>query len=212
MLATHWNGRDWGAASKSARLKCTDKFMLTYFRLTAGRFRGNSCIVVLWVACELLQFAAISRPAWLELFVDHTHTHSMKNLRWQPHWLPRLTSLPRKSRDWWRTRDSLGQRTENKNFFCLFPFFYLIKSQISDSFVNHFDGHLAYLLKTLDFSFNSTETVRLIRDGEKEGGRGMEGGGGGGREIYLSLHCHRQNDSCGIKMGSNMAAILMFQY
>ena len=26
-----------------------------------------------------------SRPAWLELFVDHTHTHSMNNLRWQPH-------------------------------------------------------------------------------------------------------------------------------
>ena len=32
-------------------------------------------------------------------FVDHTHTHSMNNLRWQPHWLPRMTSLPRKSRD-----------------------------------------------------------------------------------------------------------------
>ena len=29
------------------------------------------------------------------------------------------------------------------------------------------------------------------------------GGGGGEREtIYLSLHCHHQNDSC-IKMGSN---------
>ena len=36
-------------------------------------------------------------------------------------------------------------------------------------------------------------TIRLIRDGEK----------GGQREIiYLSLHCHHQNDSC-IKMGSN---------
>ena len=37
--------------------------------------------------------------------------------------------------------------------------------------------------------------------------RGMEvggvGGGGGEREIiYLSLHCHHQNDSC-IKMGSD---------
>ena len=31
--------------------------------------------------------------------------------------------------------------------------FYFIKSQTSDSFVNHFDGHFAYL-KTLDFSFN----------------------------------------------------------
>ena len=35
----------------------------------------------------------------------------------------------------------------------------------------------------------------------------MEGGygGGGSREIiYLSLHCHRQNDSC-IKMGSDVS-------
>ena len=29
-------------------------------------------------------------------------------------------------------------------------FFYFIKSETSDSFVNHFDGHFAYL-KTLDF-------------------------------------------------------------
>ena len=50
----------------------------------------------------------------------------------------------------------------------------------------------------------STETIRLIRDKEKGGKGGMEvGGGGGGMEIiYLSLHCHHQNDSC-IKMGSN---------
>ena len=49
----------------------------------------------------------------------------------------------------------------------------------------------------------STETIRLISDGEKGGG----GGGGvwrwGESEIiYLSLHCHHQNDSC-IKMGSD---------
>ena len=37
----------------------------------------------------------------------------------------------------------------------------------------------------------STEIIRLIRDGEK-----------GGEIIYLSLHCHHQNDSC-IKMGSD---------
>ena len=44
--------------------------------------------------------------------------------------------------------------------------------------------------------------MRLIRDREKGGG-GMEVGGGGEREIiYLSLHCHHQNDFC-IKMGSN---------
>ena len=42
---------------------------------------------------------------------------------------------------------------------------YFIKSETSDSFVNHFDGHFAYL-KTLDFYFNdvmefiSKESVR----------------------------------------------------
>ena len=40
--------------------------------------------------------------------------------------------------------------------------------------------------------------MRLIRDGEKGGGCR-----GGKREIiYLSLHCHHQNDYC-IKMGSD---------
>ena len=41
----------------------------------------------LLVSCySLLQH---SEPACLELFVDHTHTHSMNNQRWQPHWLSR---------------------------------------------------------------------------------------------------------------------------
>ena len=45
----------------------------------------------------------------------------------------------------------------------------------------------------------SAETIRLTRDGEKGGGVGRWGE----REIiYLSLHCHHQNDSC-IKMGSD---------
>ena len=40
-----------------------------------------------------------------------------------------------------------------------------------------------------------------MRNGE--GGMEVGGGGGGKREIiYLSLHCHRQNDSC-FKMGSD---------
>ena len=43
--------------------------------------------------------------------------------------------------------------------------------------------------------------MRLIRDGEK--GRGGYGRGGGERDIiYLSLHCHHQNDFC-IKMVSD---------
>ena len=40
--------------------------------------------------------------------------------------------------------------------------------------------------------------MRLIWDGEKGGG----GEGGEGEIIYLSLHCHHQNDFC-IKMGSD---------
>ena len=35
----------------------------------------------------------------------------------------------------------------------LYIFFNFIKSETNDSFVNHFDGHFAYL-KTLDFYFN----------------------------------------------------------
>ena len=42
---------------------------------------------------------------------------------------------------------------KNQHFF--FFIFYFIKSQTIDSFVDHFDGHFAYL-KTLDFSFNMT--------------------------------------------------------
>ena len=38
-----------------------------------------------------------------------------------------------------------------------FIFFYFIKSETSDSFVNHFDGHFAYL-KTLDFYFKNPKT------------------------------------------------------
>ena len=47
---------------------------------------------------------------------------------------------------------------------------------------------------------NVHRTIRLIRDGEK-GGKGVWRLGE--REIiYLSLHCHHQNDFC-IKVGSD---------
>ena len=42
------------AARKSACLNCIN----FHFRLTAGRLRGSSCIVIPGVVCELLQFAA----------------------------------------------------------------------------------------------------------------------------------------------------------
>ena len=45
-----------------------------------------------------------------------------------------------------------------KHFFFFFSFF---KSETSDSFVNHFDGHFAYL-KTLDFYFNTSIVLAEI--------------------------------------------------
>ena len=49
----------------------------------------------------------------------------------------------------------------------------------------------------------STETTRLIRDGEKGDRRGKRVWRWGKREsIYLSQRCHHQNDSC-IKTGSD---------
>ena len=54
VLATQM-GKHFGAARKSDRLNCIN---LIHFRLTAGRLRGSSCIVIPGVVCELLQFAA----------------------------------------------------------------------------------------------------------------------------------------------------------
>ena len=45
-------------------------------------------------------------------------------------------------------------------------------------------------------------------DGEKRG-RGMEVGGRGREILYLSLHCHHQNDFC-ISGWAAMRVILMF--
>ena len=57
--------------------------------------------------------------------------------------------------------------------------------------------------KVYTWCLTSTETTRLIRDGEN--GRKGYGGRGRGREIiYLSLHCHHQSDFC-IKMGSEVS-------
>ena len=44
-----------GAARKSAHLNCIN---LIHFRLTTGRLRGCSCIVIPGVVCEFLQFVA----------------------------------------------------------------------------------------------------------------------------------------------------------
>ena len=66
------------------------------------------CLWVVTVCCHTVGWHGRAFCRW------HIYTFS-ENLRWQLHWLPRLTSLLRKSRDWWRTQDSnLGQPTENK--------------------------------------------------------------------------------------------------
>ena len=57
----------------------------------------------------------------------------------------------------------------------------------------------------VQYCFTSTETVRLIRDGEK-GGKGVWKWGA--REIiYLSLHCVHQNDFC-INVGSDESHLM----
>ena len=59
---------------------------------------------------------------------------------------------------------------------------------------------LIRLLYGRALGLTSTEAIRLIRDGEKEG-KGVWRWGK--REIiYLSLHCHHRNDFC-IKMGGD---------
>ena len=73
-----------------------------------------------------------------------------------------------------------------------------------------YNAAAAHVLVSKHWCLTSTETIRLIRDGEK-GEEGAWGGGGAEREIIcLSLHCHHQNDFC-IMMGSDVRAILMFQ-
>ena len=101
-----------GAARKSDRLNCIN---LIHFRLTAGRLRGSSCIVIPGVVCELLQFAATQQAGIVNFFVDHTHTQFTEESKVATALTSQTDVTSGKSRDWWRTRDcSLGQPTENK--------------------------------------------------------------------------------------------------
>ena len=57
----------------------------------------------------------------------------------------------------------------------------------------------------MDLSLNMVLNIHRNHkayQGRGDGGRGYGGGGGVGGIIYLSLHCHDQNDFC-IKMGSD---------
>ena len=62
-----------------------------------------------------LRIVTVRGNTVVNFFVDHTHTQFTEESKMATALTPRLTSLPGKSRDWWRTRDcSLGQPTENK--------------------------------------------------------------------------------------------------
>ena len=47
-----------GVMRRSKKVSSLELYKLIHFRLTAGRLRGSSCIVIPGVVCELLQFAA----------------------------------------------------------------------------------------------------------------------------------------------------------
>ena len=47
-----------GVMRRSKKVSSFELYKLIHFRLTAGRLRGSSCIVIPGVVCELLQFAA----------------------------------------------------------------------------------------------------------------------------------------------------------
>ena len=47
-----------GVMRRSKKVGSLNYINLIHFRLTAGRLRGSSCIVIPGVVCELLQFAA----------------------------------------------------------------------------------------------------------------------------------------------------------
>ena len=71
VLATHMGVTVVQHQSQLSHFNCTN---LTHFRLTS-RFRGNSRIVMLWVACELLQFAAIQQAGMVRAFCrSHAYT------------------------------------------------------------------------------------------------------------------------------------------
>ena len=72
VLATEVLATQMGVIRRSKKIS---SFELIHFRLTAGRLRGSSCIVIPGVVCELLQFAATQLAGIVNFFVDHTHTH-----------------------------------------------------------------------------------------------------------------------------------------
>ena len=80
---------------------------------------------------------------------------------------------------------------------CSYPVYGVLRGPVGKARLSN--GHVlsTYIHRCVfskqSWCLTSTETIRLIRDGEK---------GGKGKLIYLSLHCHHQNDSC-IKMGSD---------
>ena len=91
----------------------------------------------------------------VNFFVDHTHTQFTEESKMATALTPQTDVTSGKC----NVADgepetvvsaSLQKVKSIKNPIKHFLFFYFIKSETSDSFVNHFDGHFAYLT-TLDF-------------------------------------------------------------
>ena len=81
----------------SDRLNCIN---LIHFRLTAGRLRGSSCIVIPGVVCKLLQFAATQQAGIaVNFFVDHTHTQFTEEPKTAKALTPQTDVTSGKSRD-----------------------------------------------------------------------------------------------------------------
>ena len=91
----------------------------------------------------------------VNFFVDHTHTQITEESKMATVLTPQTDITSRKV-TWLMENPRLlsrpAYRKLNRLKTQLNIYFYLIKSETSDSFVNHCDGHFAYL-KTLDFYF-----------------------------------------------------------
>ena len=84
----------------------------------------------------------------VNFFVDHMHTQFTEESKMATALTPQTDVT---SREAYRKQNRLKTQLN-------ILFFYFIKSETSDSFVNHFDGHFAYL-KTLDFYFKHPNTT-----------------------------------------------------
>ena len=63
-----------GVMQHSKKVSSFDCINLIHFRLTAGRLRRSSCIVIPGVVCKLLQFTATQQAGIVNFFQPHAYT------------------------------------------------------------------------------------------------------------------------------------------